>query len=143
MGLRTRFLVLTSALALMLAGCSAQTPANATVGLYRSRSGVEVQLDQSGLGAIRSVPARALLGKGSSVSGPIEWSVRPGPGRVLYVRFYGRSGIRPTSYEDFGMDATYQPGQRPQLKFFIGDPDEGRRLVLTLVDVSPAADSSR
>jgi hypothetical protein len=143
MGLGVRSVVLISALALMLASCSAQTPANATVGLYRGRNGAEVQLDRNGRGIFRGIPAEALLGEGGPVSGPIEWSVRPDPGSALDVRFYGTSGIRPGSYEDFGMSATYQPGQPPRLEFTIGDPDEGHHLVLTLVDASPATGLSR
>ncbi|MGN8048308.1 hypothetical protein ACTJKO_01365 [Curtobacterium sp. 22159] len=119
---------------LTFAGCAAQAPPHATVGVYRGRGGVEVQLERDGKGRFLDIPAQAVLGAGEPVTGPIEWSATDRPDGALDLRFYGSTGIRPGTYEGSGMSAVYRAGRRPAIQFTIGDPDEGHDLVLTLVE---------
>lgn len=127
-----RLFVLTLLPALVLAGCTTHAPSHATLGVYRGKGGVEVQLDHGGKGSFLDMPANAVLGKRGPVSGPIEWSSNNRTDGALDMRFYGAAGIQPNEYTDFGMSAVYRVDERPQIQFTIGDPDEGHKLVLTL-----------
>lgn len=118
---------------MVLAGCAAQAPIEATAGTYQGKDGAEVQLDRAGKGRFLNIPAQAVLGKGNPLTGPIEWATTKRPDGGLDMRFYGGSGIKPGKYQNSGMSAVYLVHQLPEIQFTIGDPDEGHKLILKLV----------
>lgn len=128
-----RLLLFAAVVSLLLTGCAAQAPIEATVGTYQGKDGAEVQLDRAGKGRFLNIPARAVLGKGNPLTGPIEWTATKRPDGELDMRFYGSSGIKPGKYQNSGMSAVYLVDQLPEIQFTIGDPDEGHKLILKLV----------
>jgi hypothetical protein len=116
-----------------LVSCSSAPPhisRQQVVGTWVGSSGAQIYFEADGMALLVDIPSEAI---GSSTargvtSGRTSWKISYSGGSS-FVQFGGIS-MDPSRYNRFGWFADFEQGRKLQLRFWIGDPDLGKRLLL-------------